>query len=269
MNQIRLAFSGSGFLAPIHAGAACAFLDAGIEIVEVAGTSGGSIIAALLATGISSADLKEIALQAPPRGVMRFQLLSLVKRGINNGRVLHKWLHEIIGHTPFNKATIPVTIMATEIAWRRGFTFDAANTPYIPLADACRASASVPFVWTPFRLCGTRLVDGGMVCNIPTDKLVDDHIMRVGIQVTDTPTKGSVDTFIGYAKQCIGTLLEANENNLVAWAEQTGAEIISVNSGPYGFLDANLPQEAREYLFNKGYRAVSEWLHLPVAASEA
>ena len=49
MKQVRLAFSGSGFLAPIHAGAACAFLDAGVQIVEVAGTSGGSIAAALIA----------------------------------------------------------------------------------------------------------------------------------------------------------------------------------------------------------------------------
>ena len=48
MQNVRVAFSGSGFLAPIHAGAVCGMLDSEKSILEVAGTSGGSIAAALV-----------------------------------------------------------------------------------------------------------------------------------------------------------------------------------------------------------------------------
>ena len=62
MKPIRLAFSGSGYLAGIHAGAACAVLDYGYDIVEVAGTSGGSICAAAVAVGMKQDGLKALAM---------------------------------------------------------------------------------------------------------------------------------------------------------------------------------------------------------------
>jgi NTE family protein len=260
MSAVRLALSGSGFLAPIHAGAVCAFMDAGVTIIEVAGTSGGSIVAAMVAAGMNQTQIKARALAPVPSGVMRYQPFAIMRKAMNNGSVLQDWLDSAIGECTLGAARVPITIMATDIAGGTGAEFSDKQTPHIRLADACRASAAVPFVYSPKNLYGRDYVDGGMVCNIPTDKLIDDDVPRVGIHVDGGSSRGDASTLIGFIKQCIGTLLAANENNLVAWAAETGASIIPVKATPYGFLDPNLPRTAKEDLFNRGYEAVTAFL---------
>ena len=261
MKQVRLAFSGSGFLAPIHAGAACAFLDAGVEIIEVAGTSGGSIAAAIIAAGFTSAQIKAAALSPIPDNIMSVQLMSMLWRwAINDGKVLHQWLIDTIGPVTFAECKIPVSIIASDVKDQRGIVFSRMRTPSLALADACRMSASVPGVWAPVDYKGRKIADGGMAANIPTDRLTQDTVPRVGIQVADGNKPKKLNTLLDYAKACIGTMLNSNENNLVAWAQQTGATILPVNAEPYGFLDAHLPITAKADLFQRGYQVVQKIL---------
>ena len=166
--KIRVAFSGSGFLAPVHAGAICALMDCGIDIVEVAGTSGGSIAAALVASGMTADHIHEVAQSDIPDGIMSLQPWSiLTKRAMNSGAVLREWLGSVLGVRTLGECTIPITIMATDIAGGKGVALSNVSHPHVMLADACRASASVPFVWSPHSIDGVEYCDGGMVNNIP------------------------------------------------------------------------------------------------------
>ena len=121
MDKVRLAFSGSGFLAPIHAGAAAAFMDQHVDIVEVAGTSGGSIVAACVAAGLGAVDLHRIATSPIPAAIMDTQLWTLIRpgkpNGKNDGKLLLGWLRAMIGYgnTRFKDCQMPVTIMASDI----------------------------------------------------------------------------------------------------------------------------------------------------------
>lgn len=261
MNQVRVAFSGSGFLAPVHAGAACAFLDAGVQIIEAAGTSGGSIICALLAAGKTSEQIKALALAPVPDNIMALQPFGALWRwAINDGKVLHDWLRSTIGPATFADSVVPVTIVASDVQRQRGVTFTRMRTPSLALADACRMSASVPGVWAPVRYKSLTVADGGMVCSIPTDKLVKDKTPRVGIQVEDGNAPQKMSSVMDFITGCIGTMLNSNEGNLVAWAKQTGATILPVDARPYGFLDAKLPLSAKQQLFDRGYDAVHQML---------
>lgn len=62
-NRIRVALSGSGFRLGAHLGALQAIVDAGYEVVELAGTSGGSIVSAMFAGGMKLADMHELCMQ--------------------------------------------------------------------------------------------------------------------------------------------------------------------------------------------------------------
>lgn len=254
--KVKIAFSGSGFLGVIHIGAVCAFLDKGIEIVEVSGTSGGSIVASGVALGKSSEEMKKLAMQGLPSGIAGFQILSLFDEGLNTGKILLAWLHSLFGNAKFNDARIPLSIMATDINRGMPYQFSKILTPDSNIAQACRASSSVPFFYTPYTVNNVKLVDGGCCCNIPVDKLCDDGTRRFGINVIDGDTNGVTDTFLTLAKQCLSTMLNANENNVIAWAQQTNAEIISISANPYGFLNANLTIDQKKDLFDRGYNAV-------------
>ena len=257
MKQVRLALSGSGFLGPIHAGAVCALMDAGVEIVEVSGSSGGSIVASLVAVGMDAASIKRLAMSDIPKGIIKFQPLALFKKSINSGEILHQWLKDVIGPLAFSDAKIPVTVMATDIEAGKPKAFNSTETPGVLIADACRASASVPFVWQPAEIDGRVYVDSGVVNNIPVDHLISDDIQRVGIQVEDGSPSGSISTPIAYAKQCLNTMLAANENNIQAWAERTGTQIIQVDANPYDFLNPSLTSDQKSDLFSRGYFAVT------------
>lgn len=256
MKQVRVAFSGSGFLAGIHAGAICALMDSGIEIVEVAGTSGGSIAASLVACGFSAASIKQISLEDLPGGILSFNPFSIFRQGINSGNVLRNWLHQVLGEVTFEKAAVPITIMATNINERKSYRMAKDSTPITLLADACRASASVPFVFEPYDLNGVKCCDGGMCCNLALDQLVMDGIPQIGIEVMDGLPTGGTSSYLSFAKAAIQTMLQSNEENLVAWGKMFDAKIIQVDATPYGFLDPSLPPESKEDLFNRGYQAV-------------
>jgi NTE family protein len=265
MKQIRLALSGSGFLAPVHAGAICAFLDKGIQIIEVAGTSGGSIAASLLACGMTSIQIKNAALRELPRGIDSYNLISVLllrwRQGLNKGTILKTWLRRLLMNTSLGTAKIPITIMATDIDNGVSFKFNAKETSNVLLSDACRASASVPIIYVPAEVRGIKFTDGGMCCNIPVDQLVQDNIPRFGIEVMDGTPAGSTKMFEGLLKQCLSTMLASNEANLTAWAEQTGTTIIPVDATPYGFLNASLTLTQKTELFQRGYDAVIKCLN--------
>ena len=260
MKQVRLALSGSGFLAPIHAGAVCALYDLGYAIVELAGTSGGSIVAAYTAMGATAADLRALSAAPLPDGIADVQASALLfDEALNSGSILSGWLDTLFAGAAFAQTHIPLHVVATDIDAGRSYTFDATTAQGVRLADACRASASIPFFYAPARVDGVKYLDGGMCCNLPVDKLVVDAIPRIGIEVIDSATPGSTDNPLAFAKACVSTMLAANEGNLVAWGAQTGATVLPVSAAPYGFLDAKLSLAAKDELFSRGYYAVKQW----------
>ena len=257
MKKIRLALSGSGFLGGVHAGAICALLDAGYKIVEVAGSSGGSIAAALAASGLPAHEIQALATADVPGGITKFQPLALLKKSINTGEILHQWLLDVIGNRTFRDTVVPLSVMTTDIEAGRPFVFSTNATPDVKIADACRASAGVPFMWQPANISGKLLVDGGVVNNIPVDQLTIDDIPRIGVQVKSGKSEGKIDSVFEYAGQVLSTMLDANEGNIDAWARRTGAKIIEVDANPYNFLNAKLTKDQKTDLFSRGYFAVT------------
>ncbi len=257
--NIKIAFSGSGYLAPAHAGFAFGMMERGFNITEVAGTSGGSIVAAILATGVTKEDIKRIAFTQYPVGIVsksNFQIInSLFHNNIylNSGNILQMWLNDILGNKTFGDVKIPITIMATNLTENKSIEFSHKTTPNLSLAFACRASSSVPFIYAPIRYEGITIVDGGVRNNIPTNKLSPGGL-RVGVRITGSDST-NINSIVGFSKQLINCLLDANEDNLVAWAQSTGADIVDVNCDPYDFLDAKIPIQGKKDLFNRGKQA--------------
>ncbi len=165
---IRVAFSGSGFKVPAHVGALQAIADAGFTPVELAGTSGGSICAALAACGMSLSDMKTLALTHDWSNMMSFSPLSVLRmKGFCDGRNLLAWMREHTGGKTFAGTGIELKAVASNVANEGAFEFSRTATPDVPVALAVRSSTSIPFVFEPVTIGGALLADGGMVNNIP------------------------------------------------------------------------------------------------------
>ncbi len=256
MKQVRLAFSGSGFLAGIHAGAAGAFLDNGYQIVEIAGTSGGSICAGAVAVGMRTQDLYNLAVRSDMSGLINGGIWSYLRSGgWDRGNALYAYLDKAFGGKTVGQTSVPCQIVSTDVKGNEPFVFSTVSTPDVPLALACRASSAVPFVYAPVDYQGKFLVDGGIMDNMPADRLTIDGIPRYGIDV-DSPDTFETEPVWKYAQSLIQLLLSSSENATIRGASQTGAQIIKVPSGGAYFLDTKMTTQARDRLFQAGYNAV-------------
>jgi len=255
--KIRLALSGSGFLLPAHAGAICAFLDKNIEIVEVAGTSGGAIIACAVATMWNQEDLLRTALEDMPNGLMSYQPTAILKQGFNNGLIFERYLDQKLNDIIFSDVPIPLKIVATDVNNGCPYILSQETTPNIKLSNACRASASIPLYFSPYYINEIKLSDGCIVNNFPIDLLTDDTIIKVGICVTNVSLKSDTNTLFSLLQQYLNIITYDGQEFTKTNAIKLGVSVIDIDVTDYpSSLVSDLTKDQKYELFMRGYNKV-------------
>ncbi|MFA7467119.1 MAG: patatin-like phospholipase family protein [Desulfotomaculaceae bacterium] len=194
---------GGGFLRGVaHIGVLKAFQKSGIPVHMVAGTSAGSIVAALYAAGYTPSKMEEITFALNPWDVFDYgpaavnlllmsvdclcQLLRIPfpgrrPLGLMNGCKLKALMNRLLGkQRMFGETKIPLGITAVDardgtlvIFREEAFEVRTIIPPKdvfvqeMPVATAVRASTAVPGLFEPVRMGERLLVDGGIRENIP------------------------------------------------------------------------------------------------------
>lgn len=265
MKAARVAFSGSGSLAGIHAGAASAIWEAGYEIVEVAGTSGGSIVAAAIACGMRDDALHCLAVYSDMSKLLNENVFKLfLSDGMDSGDNLYQYLDHAYGRARMRDAVTPLRIVATDVAGLRKFVFDSQETPDVPMALAVRASCAVPMIYSPVSMQEPisgrmmQLSDGGLMDNIPGDQLAKDDT-RFAIEIADSGQMQDISTKAARVKAYIRCMLGSSEDAHMALEAATGVNIITVpaTEDPLNF---KLPSSTRADLYLRGYMAAKTYI---------
>lgn len=262
MRAIRIALSGSGFKFPAHVGALHAIRDAGFVPVDYAGTSGGSIVAALAASGFDLDNMKELTLNRDWSEMLSWSPLSLVtKMGYCDGKKLEQFVHDYTLRKTFsNLGQIGLTIVATDMAGDGHFVFSRETTPEVPLSIACKASAAIPFVYQPVQYKEHFLCDGGVANNIPVDLLpVDGVTPIIGIHLTSSmqPLGPGIYGAHTFLPRLLEILMDSAEEAHAAVAAGKGALLASIDTSYCSGLDRNLSKKVRQRLFDDAYASTS------------
>lgn len=274
MKPIRVALSGSGTKIGAHIGALQAIIDAGYTIVEIAGTSGGSICAALFACGMSVTQIHALALTMDFAPLMAMSPWSILTgKGFCSGENLLKFLQTNTGHKLFSDLPIHLTIVSSDVSNERPHLFSNELTPNIAVALASRASASIPIVFEPVLIGDAVLMDGGMVSNLPVDLLKVDAAPRIGIELTAqcSPFKPGRHGLNKVVPHLIDLMIQSTEDAHISIGKMHGAAVAQVETGFASSLDRRMPQVIRQRLFDYGYRATTKALAAlePVAIRES
>jgi NTE family protein len=162
----------------------------------------------------------------------------------------------------FNDLNVPLTIMSSDASTESGFEFSRERTASTPIAFAARCSACIPLVYAAVPFQGAMLQDGGLVNNIPVDKLEIDAIPRIGIQLVSktVPISHGSTSLLGLLGRDLNMVLSANENTHVDLDEHEGAHFAFVETGYAGGLDRNMSLVVRRRLLNDGYEATQKAL---------
>ncbi len=157
--RIGLALGGGAARGFAHIGVIQVLEDAGIKPDLVVGTSAGSLIAALYASGRSGQELAATALTMDEGAVTDWAFPS---RGLIRGEALARYVREQTGGRTIEQMKMPLGIVATDLDSGAGVLFQRGDT-----GIAVRASSAVPAVFQPVKIGEREYVDGGLVSPVP------------------------------------------------------------------------------------------------------
>ncbi|MEM7335466.1 MAG: patatin-like phospholipase family protein [Chloroflexota bacterium] len=183
--KIGLALGGGVVRGATHLGVLSTLLEANIQIDYIAGTSAGSIMAGLFASGKSPEQIYEFT---QGMGWSKFVRPTLNKRGFISFARMEPLLNEFINDVAIEDFPIPCAIVATDMNEGIPYVFSAGQ-----VGKAVRASSSIPGVVVPVELNGRLLCDGGVSNNCPVDVLRDmgaDYVIAVDLFTPEKPRFG-------------------------------------------------------------------------------
>ncbi|HWQ90084.1 MAG TPA: patatin-like phospholipase family protein [Clostridia bacterium] len=163
--RLGLALSGGGARGLAHIGVLKALEEAGIQPDYLAGTSMGGVIAAAYAAGLKPDEIEQIATDTSrPRNLLRLAGLSLPQQGIFRGERLLTFFEQHLQGRTFAELQIPLTLVAVDLNTGQEVRLREGS-----VAQALRATVSAPGLLAPVEQDGMRLVDGGLLNNLPVD----------------------------------------------------------------------------------------------------
>jgi NTE family protein len=317
VKRADLVLSGGGVKGVGLVGAVVGLLDAGYVPQRISGTSAGSIVGAIVAaaahTGaLTGAQVKELALQLDykkfldPGPVERVPLVGpsialLRGSGIYQGDYIREWIRKQLaglGVVTFGDLAIDDEELPPEQRYRLVVTVADVTTGQLVrlpwdyrrvygldpdeqlVADAVRASMSIPFYFRPVTLTSTAgltstLVDGGLLSNFPIDSLdrQDGQAPRwpsFGITLLPNLPDGNDQAIPALgALRLLGAphLLEEVITTMLVGRDQAylnqpwvNARAIRVDSTDVGFLDFDITENEVEAQYLKGHGAAERFL---------
>ncbi|MES2241325.1 MAG: patatin-like phospholipase family protein [Pseudomonadota bacterium] len=159
--RIGLALGGGAARGFAHVGVIAVLEEAGIRPSVVVGTSAGSLVAALYASGKSSAQLQQTALNMEEVAITDW-MLPIFGRGMFRGEALGRYVNDLVAGRLMENMAIPLGIVATDLGSGQPVLFQRGDT-----GMAVRASSAVPAVFVPVKINGREYVDGGLVSPVP------------------------------------------------------------------------------------------------------
>ncbi|WP_096031792.1 patatin-like phospholipase family protein [Caballeronia calidae] len=176
--RIGLALGGGAARGFAHIGVIKALEARNVRVDLVAGTSAGSVIAALYASGMNGIAINKLALTMDEASISDWAM-PFRTRGILQGVALQNYLNKTLDNRPIEKMAKPLGIVATDLRSGQPILFQRGNT-----GVAVRASCSVPSIFEPVKIGDREYVDGGLVSPVPAafaHKMGADFVIAVDI----------------------------------------------------------------------------------------
>ena len=268
--KLGLCLSGGGIKGFAHIGAIRALEEANIKFYFISGTSSGSIVSCLYASGFTVDEIYEIFKKyvnqikyIDIKNILKFLKNVILKRnfnidGLNSGEKIKKLVNEICktkGIENINQIKMPLLIPAVNINNEKVYVFsnnilqnNCDEVKYINnvnIGTAVQASCSYPGIFSPCKYKGELLVDGGISENLPwreTKRAGADKVLSI--------------VFTNKDRKCCKNLFEVISKSFSILChelykyEWEGTDyLLKIDTASVGLLEKTKIEE----LYNQGY----------------
>lgn len=191
--KIALVLGGGAARGFAHIGVIKALEAQGIVPDIVVGTSAGSVVGALYASGMSGFELQNVALKMEEDMVADW---TLPNRGVLKGEALQDFINQKVKNLTIQKLPKPLGVVATDLQSGERVLFRRGDT-----GIAVRASSAVPGVFQPVEIGGRDYVDGGLTSPVPAQSartMGADFVIAVDISNVSRRDKltGTLDVLL-------------------------------------------------------------------------
>jgi len=176
--HVGLALSGGAARCIAQIGVLRVLEQEGINVTAISGTSGGSLVGAMYASG--EVDVHEMERMARAIKWRKMIKPTVPRMGLISSEKLYRFVKEIIRDRTFEDLSIPLAVVASDLRNGEKVVLTSGS-----VARAVQASCSLPVVFTPARINGRLLVDGGAASQLPvlTTKEVLGSEFVIGVDV--------------------------------------------------------------------------------------
>ena len=271
---IGIALEGGGAKGLAHVGVLQWLEENHIPVDYVAGTSMGGLIGGLYATGLRPSEIREIVSNInwdeALAGQTPYQALSFRRKedlraypnrlelglrgglsmpsGLSSGQavriLIDRYLLPYSRSQSFDNLPIPFRCVATELVSGKVMVFSDGS-----IANALRATMSLPGVFYPVRDGDKIYADGGMLNNLPTDvvkQMGADFVVGLHLSVGPVDPK-QLRSIFGVAGSATGVMIDAN----VLRGMELSDLLLTIDVAGYTTLDFSRADQ----IINKGYEA--------------
>lgn len=196
---VALALGGGASKGFAHIGIIKVLKENNIPVKVVTGTSAGSIVGSLYASGMSPDRLE---LEAEILGKTDLVDLTLSTSGFIKGEKLQNYINYKVGNRPIQQFPIKFAAVATDFESGKAVAFNRGN-----VGQAVRASASIPNVFQPAVIGGRRYVDGGLSQPVPVSAAKKQGAnFIIAVDISARPVKNVNQGFFSYLDQTFNVM---------------------------------------------------------------
>ncbi|OIK09064.1 phospholipase [Bacillus sp. MUM 116] len=281
-------FEGGGVRGIAFIGAIQAMEEEKVEWQRLAGTSAGALIAALLASGYKSYEIRDRVSEldfSKFRGktfINRIPIIGIflelmIHLGIYKNDYLETWVDSLLSEKGIKTfADLPVgklKIIASDVSNGQMLIFPDDLNRYgmapadLKVSTAVMMSASMPFffrpvIWKSKDRNKSYILDGGLLSNFPIWIFDVDHPRFPTFGFHFVKDKVNIDpvipTPIHLLKNIFKTMLQAHD--LRYMNEETIERTIQIPTGDINATDFELNEDEIDFLYKSGYTSTKEFL---------
>ncbi len=217
----------------------------------ISGTSMGALLGAFYAMGLSPDEIEKIACDMTQARLRRMMDLTFPRSGIFVGNGILNFLRSIIGDRTFSDLLLPFCCIAVDIMTGKEIAIEEGN-----VAEAVRASLSLPVFLKPHYMNGRYLVDGGLVNPVPTSHIIAQGAnILISANLTSKAGERRVPRVMGWRKPLRSFLRGPNlieillktiytmQYEISAARSEIAHVVMHVNTGDYQWWDLNKAPE--------------------------
>ena len=278
-NEYFAIFGGGGIRGICYCGAYKALMENNIKLTGYAGSSIGAVFASLIALNYTYDEVYEILAKTGFEMFIDINIDFKKDLAISKGKIFYDWIKEQLERKYYGeiyeKDKMPpvkfcdiknkLVIYSVDLTNLKFKEFSCEKTPDFEIAQAVRASVSMPGLFTPLEQEDSLIVDGDLLKSTPlwrvsnTIKNLDERILEFRLEDNETPKK--IYNSIEYLNRVYNAISGfATDYIIDLYKEKDKFDYIKINTPDVSVVDFLMPREKKQELFDIGYKSTKQYL---------